>query len=100
MLLAAICVVAVSCGVEAMPAETSPNTSVCGLETTEALVADTTATPDTTTSDCGSISPDTSVCGLETTKTPDTVKTPDTAKKPAVTTRDPDEGWGDLIPIQ
>ena len=94
MILAAICVVAVSCGADKTPAETTPNTSVCGLETTEAPVADTTATPDTTTSGCGSISPDTTQTS-DSAKTPDTTKTPNTTETPATT-----KPWGDLIPIQ
>ena len=91
MILLFVCIVAVSCGADATPAETTTDvTRACGLTTedskmTEPEAVDTTKTP---TSDA---TPESS--------TAITTKTPESTQKPVSTTRDPDEGWGPFIPI-
>ena len=104
MILTLICV-AVSCGDDQTPAETTaestkgmrpmpPETMTTTLPSTVVTTAPTqNGTQSTTQAPNASEVP-------SVTEAPDTTKAPDTAKKPVITTRDPGEGWGDLIPIR
>ena len=91
LILSFVCVLAVSCGADAAPGETKTDvTSACGLtteaaDTTKSYATDATKAP---------VSVETPASSAAT-----TTQTSATIQKPVSTTRDPEEGWGDLIPI-
>ena len=92
VILSFVCIVAVSCGADAaVPSTTTTDVTSASVLTT---VATNTIEPEAVDTTKASTTVETPASSTTT-----TTEAPETTQKPASTTRDPNEGWGIMIPI-